>query len=260
MTKRYRAFTRLAQVYDLKGHDRFSIRMVEYTFRLLKKFHFRPERILDLCCGTGTAAVLFAEQGYEVTGLDASREMLAVAKEKAAEKKVKINLVRARLPEFNIRESRNRLRQFDLVTSYFDSLNYILKEEELLDTFRGVAEHLRPGGLFIFDMNTARALQFLWGDKIYAGIRPGIAWIWESLYFNQVRQADLRATCFVKKGKLWEMFEEIHTEKAYVNSVIKSGLRSAGFEILGFYDCFKFEKPDRKSNRIAVVARKREKP
>ncbi len=259
MTKIYRAYTRLAEVYDLKGHDRFSVQMVEYTFKLLKKFRFRPRRILDLCCGTGTAAVMFAEQGYDVTGLDGSREMLAVAKKKAMKKKVKIELLHERLPDFEIRERKNHLRRFDLITCYFDSLNYILKEDELRGAFRSVAKHLRPGGLFIFDMNTARALQFLWGDKTYAGIKPGIAWIWESLYYNRAHQADLRATCFVKKGKQWETFEEIHSEKAYSNSAIKEGLHSAHFEILAFYDCFKFRKPDKRSNRIAVVARIRPK-
>jgi SAM-dependent methyltransferase len=257
MPKIYRAFTRLAQVYDLKGHDRFSIRMVEYTFRLLKKFRFRPIRILDLCCGTGTAAIMFAEQGYQVTGLDVSREMLAVARKKALKKKLKVEFLQKRLPDFEIREGKKQLRQFDLITCYFDSLNYILSEDDLFASFHSASRHLRPGGLFIFDMNTARALQFLWGDKIYAGIKPGVAWIWESIYYIRARQADLRATCFVRTGKLWKMFEEIHCEKAYSNTVIKEGLRSAQFEILAFYDCFKFRRPDKNCNRIAVVARKK---
>ncbi len=257
MTRLYRPYTRLAEIYDLKGHDRFSIQMVEYTFRLLKQLHFRPRKILDLCCGTGTAAIIFTEQGYEVTGLDGSREMLAVARSKALKKRVSIKFVHQRLPHFDIMEMKNQPVQFDLITCYFDSLNYILKEDELRGTFVSAARHLRPGGLLIFDMNTASALKNLWGDKIYSGIKPGIAWIWESLHFEKAHQADLRTTCFVKKGKHWEMFEEIHTEKTYSNRTIRKGLRSAGFEVVKFYECMKFRGPTRKSFRIAVVARKK---
>jgi len=255
---RFKPYTRFARVYDLMGGDRFSTRMVEYTHRLLKKFRYHPKEVLDLCCGTGTAALLFAESGFAMTGLDRSEDMLREARHKAAARKLPLNLVHQALPNFAIKEKRGKiLKKFHLVTCFYDSLNYILEEKELAETFGNVNLHLKPDGLFIFDMNTPRALKFLWGAKVYAGCHSGIAWIWQSIYYDRAKTADLRATFFVQHGKHWQMFEEIHTEKAYNNSTIKKLLHRSGFEISGFYDCFKFHKPGSKSFRIAVVAQKK---
>src|SRR5712671_6733994 len=48
--------------------------------RLVRLAKGRPgERALDLCCGTGDVAFALARQGLDVTGLDFSAPMLAVA-------------------------------------------------------------------------------------------------------------------------------------------------------------------------------------
>jgi len=53
-----------------------------------------PSRILDLGCGTGSLAVLLAEAGHVVGGVDRSREMLAVARTKATAAGVRLDLTR----------------------------------------------------------------------------------------------------------------------------------------------------------------------
>jgi ubiquinone/menaquinone biosynthesis C-methylase UbiE len=52
-----------------------------------------PARILDLGCGTGSLAVLLAEAGHHVHGLDASPPMLAAARAKGAAAGVTVDLV-----------------------------------------------------------------------------------------------------------------------------------------------------------------------
>src|SRR5438067_9261066 len=47
-------------------------------------------RILDVGTGTGRAALLFARGGAYVTAVDASQEMLAIARQRAAEQRVKV--------------------------------------------------------------------------------------------------------------------------------------------------------------------------
>jgi len=51
-----------------------------------------PADVLDVACGTGSLAVLIAEDGYRVTGIDASPSMLAVARQKAREARVDLVL------------------------------------------------------------------------------------------------------------------------------------------------------------------------
>ena len=56
----------------------------ERVFPLLKDIagETLPDRakVLDLCCGTGQLAKVLTDKGYEVTGIDGSREMLRYAK------------------------------------------------------------------------------------------------------------------------------------------------------------------------------------
>lgn len=51
-----------------------------------------PASVVDLGCGTGSLAVLLAQAGYAVRGVDLSGRMLAVAKEKAEEAGVTVEL------------------------------------------------------------------------------------------------------------------------------------------------------------------------
>ena len=257
MRTKFKAYTRFAEVYDLMGGDRFSEQMVEYTFSLLKKFRYQPRTILDLCCGTGTAAIMFTEQGYDVTGLDGSEYMLTAARYKAKKKKLKIPFYHQKLPDFKIRQKKSKEPlKFDLITCFYDSLNYLLEEDQLAAAFRNVNRHLTEDGLFIFDMNTFRALKYIWGAKTYADSLDDIAWIWKTITYDRARLTDLRAIFFLEKGNRWERFEELHTERAYSNSTIRKCLRHSGFEIPGFYDCFKNRKPTAKTTRIAVAAKK----
>ena len=251
-----RPYKRFAEVYDTMEADEHSIRMVEYTRRVIRKFKVQATSGLDLCCGTGTALKLLSDEGLMMSGLDQSAEMLARAKEKLRGRP--ISLYRQSLPRFKITDDhiKGRYYRFGVVTCFYDSLNYLLTQRDLQAAFRSVYAHLEPGGFFIFDMNTEEALKVLWGDVVYSGVRDDLAWIWRNEYDETKKSADICATFFVKKGRGWERFDEVHTERAYENGVIKRLLKEAGLQIKGFYRCYTFERPTRKTNRIAVVAKR----
>jgi len=50
---------------------------------IAKEFIAREDKVLDLGCGTGSLAILCAAKGAEVTGIDLSAKMLAIARRKA---------------------------------------------------------------------------------------------------------------------------------------------------------------------------------
>jgi len=251
-----RPYTEFARVYDLMGADRHSAKMVEYTFKIFRKFNIKAAGGLDLCCGTGTAIALFLDQGLPMSGLDQSASMLAAAAKKLKGRKVK--LYQKSLPKFRILQNGDsrKVRTFDLITCFYDSLNYLKNARELKGAFRSIYSHLNKDGWFIFDMNTPAALKILWGGQVYADARDDLAWVWRNSYHQKTTSATLHVTFFVKRGKLWERFDEEHTERAYDNKTVLKLLREVGFEIKGFYRCFSFEKPRKGTYRICVAVRR----
>lgn len=245
-------YRHLSKVYDQMQADRFSARMAEYTIELLRKLKRSPKRVFDLCCGTGTASVLFAERGLEVVGLDRSQDMLKIARKKIDSKKLAVRLYRRALPRFDLPQN---LPRFDLAVSYYDSLNYQILKNDLQRTFRGVHNLLEPRGIFIFDMNTAWTLENIW-TRTNARVREDSAWFWKAEYRPAKKIAELQTTMFVKKNNRWDRFDELHVERGYEISELEQMLRQAGMKVLAVYDCFKFVKPTEETPRIALVAQR----
>jgi trans-aconitate methyltransferase len=96
------------------------------------------ERILDLGCGTGQLTQKIAELGAEVTGLDASPEMIGQARQNYPQ--LRFVLQDAAKMEF--------VQAFDAVFSNA-ALHWMLDAEGVA---RGVARALRPAGRFVAEM------------------------------------------------------------------------------------------------------------
>ena len=100
--------------------------------------------VLDLCCGPGRHAVEFAQQGFAVTGVDASLFLLKQAIMKAAG--TVVEWVHSDMREFR------REASFDLACNLFTSFGYSSDEEENLRVLRNLFDSLRQGGTLVMDM------------------------------------------------------------------------------------------------------------
>lgn len=98
------------------------------------------EQVLDAGCGTGHYSAWLTEQGAEVTGLDASREMLDVAADRHPEV--------ARYLQADLREPLSDLDdgEFDLVVSQL-TLEHV---EDWSQPMAEFARVLKPGGVLVF--------------------------------------------------------------------------------------------------------------
>jgi SAM-dependent methyltransferase len=126
-------------LYEEKDYEA-ECDLVERVFAQYGQGDFRS--ILDLGCGTGNHAYPLARRGYEVVGVDRSEAMLALAREKGAGVSFELG---------DIRDVRLG-REFDAVLVLFAVLGYLHADVDVLAALRTAREHLRPGGLLLFDV------------------------------------------------------------------------------------------------------------
>lgn len=241
------AFTEVAPYYDDLMATVPYQRWVDYVERLLKKFDACPRDVLDLCCGTGAVGREMLRRGYEVVGVDLAEGMVRGC----AQHRPPLPAVVMDARALGLSEA-----SFDLVVSLYDSLNYITDPEGLASCFRGVAHALRPDGLLIFDLNTARAL----GSGLFTqdNLRSGepLLFRWES-HWDEGRKLCRVDMWFRWRGEGEKAeFRETHYERAYEDDEVRDMLEAARLNVLAVYDAYSFRPLSRLSNRLYYVARK----
>jgi 2-polyprenyl-3-methyl-5-hydroxy-6-metoxy-1,4-benzoquinol methylase len=100
--------------------------------------------LLDLACGTGRMAIPMAAQGYEVTGVDVVPEMIAWARQKAAQQDIAIDWVVADARTFSLEQ------RFGLIYMLANAFQFFLTRADQEAMLASVREHLRPDGCFLF--------------------------------------------------------------------------------------------------------------
>lgn len=141
-----KAYSFFAKVYDVFMNDIPYVDWLDGIEAYMERRNIQCHRVLELGCGTGRFTALLAADGYEVTGLDLSEAMIKVAKKKPFGKR--ISYVCSDMRNFNLG------KKFDVVISVCDSMNYLLNNDDMCNTFLSVGKHLEKGGYFIFDLKT----------------------------------------------------------------------------------------------------------
>jgi len=140
-----------SKFYDLlyvnKPYQQESI----FVDTLIKQYGTQSETktLLELGCGTGRHAYYLAEQGYEVHGVDQSSFMLEMAGNFFAS--APENLRKSVFFEQADIRQLSLKKQFDVAISLFHVMSYQITNLDLASTFQSVKNHVKPGGLFIFD-------------------------------------------------------------------------------------------------------------
>ncbi|MDR1800518.1 MAG: class I SAM-dependent methyltransferase [Lachnospiraceae bacterium] len=251
-----------AKVYDLFMDD---IPYDEWAQRILISLMHRgivKGRLADLACGTGSMTRALSLYGFDMIGVDSSKEMLSVAYD--------INLKEMQsgeddenIPQNNkgrivlIQQDLRSLRfdsPVDAAICVCDSINYITPEE-LVKVFASVKSIIRPGGAFLFDFNTDYNYRKIIGDGTIAEVRDVASFIWENEYNVFKHENHAHLTFFVEaENELYRRFEEDHIQYGYRCRDINAALESVGFKDIVFYDDYTEAEALEDSERVYTEA------
>lgn len=210
--------TDFARIYHERW-SRFAAEQAPRIVRLLRRHGIRRGRVADLACGTGVLAAALSRAGYDVVGIDASPAMLRIARRVAPKAAFRLG-------------SFTDVPPCDAVLCTFDALNY-LGRSRLAAVFRAVARALRPGGVFLFDMNTLHGLRRQWrGVRVHRSRD----WLVTLDLSTRGRRGFFTITGFVRDGRRWRRFVEPHVERGYTVAEIRRCARGWRLRRLGGYD------------------------
>lgn len=223
------SYTSLAPVYDRLNAD---IDYAGWADFIEKQFAAHGSKavssVLDLACGTGSMTVELARRGYDMTGIDLSEDMLAVARAKCDGEHFRhsVLLVRQNMAEFELYGT------VDAIICCLDSLNYLTDTASLARTFAHVHNYLEPDGLFVFDMNAPAKFETVYADNSYILEDDGILCAWQNSYNKKTKLCDFYLSIFLEDnhGK-WCRFDEEQRERCYSLRTVKRLLSGNGFDL-----------------------------
>lgn len=246
------SYTSLAECYDeFTGDVRYSL-WADYLTGLFDKYSDKDgvHDVLDLACGTGSLSVILAERGFEVIGTDASEDMLAEAQSKA--------WTVSGTPPMFLHQSMEEIDLYgtvDAAVCCLDSINYLTSRELLSQAFSRLKFFIRPGGLFIFDVNTDAKFRNLDGS-VFLRENEDFFCTWSAEYDKDSRLCTFFYDIFKNCGELWSREQEEHTERAHSYDEIKNALENAEFSLLTVFGELSENPPADDEQRIFYVARR----
>lgn len=206
-------------------------------------------RLLDLGCGPGIYAEMFAERGFSVKGLDLSPRSIAYAKSSAEEKGFNIEYVCGNYLETGFGGP------YDVITLIYCDFG-VLKGEDRKALLKKVRDALVPGGTFIFDAltpvqyegreentNWSYCSGGFWSEKPYACL------------YSFLRYDECRTYCDkfviiedggVRRFNIWN--------HAFTPQELREDLRSAGFARTDIYGVIAGAEYTYVSNTICAAA------
>ena len=251
---KFHQFGILAQYYDILNYNADYKKVADYIEDVFTLYKIKPRLVLDLACGTGNLTVELAKRGYDMTGIDLSADMLSAAFNKAAGHN--ILWLNQDMCAFELYGT------VDAVACCFDSLNYILDEENIRKCFALVYNYLNPGGVFVFDVNSKYRFESVYASNNFVLETDRVFCSWQNYYDKKNKTCDFDITLFaLQQEGYYKRYEEIQREKYHGVEFLEKSLIDAGFEDFNlFYDFsvnLKYSEKNKKRERICFSALKK---
>ena len=213
-----------ARFYDRVEQDA-PVRSARWVSDRISRYRPGARDVLELGCGTGAVLAALPSDLIKV-GVDRAPAMLDQARRTGVDAELhEADLTRLALG-----------RRFDVVVCVFDTLNHVPDRSGWTAAFAVAASHLRPGGLFLLDLNTTGRLAEL------AGAQP---WVYDfdgNTLIVDVRESgadgvvwDIRVFEPAEDGR-FTLTHELIEQLGVPLGEVAVMLESAGLELLECHD------------------------
>ncbi|MFD1358269.1 class I SAM-dependent DNA methyltransferase [Fictibacillus halophilus] len=244
------SYQQFAYLYDELMADAPYSKWLSFIKNAVSAYHPNTIRLLDVGCGTGSIPILLAKEGFEVTGVDLSSNMLMVAKEKAENENVALSLFQQDMRDLE------GLGSYDCVTILCDSLNYILTEEDVKQTFLSAWNHLEPNGLFLFDVHSLHKVNDIFIGNTFGSNNEELSYIWQCYQGEYVNSVEHDLSFFILNKDNYDRYDELHIQRTFSAKDYSKWLKECQFEVLSITADFEDQNPKEQSERILFIAKK----
>ena len=243
-----------SQYYDLLYSDKDYIGEVEYVDSMIRNANNNAKTLLDMGCGTGKHAELFCDKGYIVHGIDLSEDMLKIAETRRNGKEENLSFSHSNISELNLD------KKFDAVVSLFHVMSYQNSNNELIKAFEVARDHLKDGGIFIFD--------FWYGPAVLTDLpvtrvkrlvneKIKVTRLAESVIHSEENIVDVNFDIFIEDLDSKEIIEkeELHKMRYFFDTELDLICKQVGFEIKQKYEWMSDKNPDFNSWNVVWIVK-----
>lgn len=221
-----------ARFYDVLVYDREEVEagereitFLEWTFR---QCPLEVNHILDVGCGSGRFLIPLTRKGYNVTGLDISKDMLEECARRLKKQNLRTDLIHQDLKTMDFDSKFDALLCMDSVISYF------LETEEIINILKRFHRALRPQGVLIIEnWNMFAQWELLGPPRSYVHVndknKNKVEWEERSWYdtFTSIFHTEIRGVVHEEGGSYPFHHEEVL--RATTVGEMSVYLKEAGF-------------------------------
>jgi SAM-dependent methyltransferase len=233
-----------AQYYDiaLRRDVRPEVDFVQEVYR--RHAGAEATSVLEIGCGPGYHAREFARRGLRSVGLDYSAPMLQLAQEQAAEEGASVEWLVADMRDFLLEQP------VDMAVVYFDGIDALHENADLVRHLRVVADNLTSNGLYIIDCTHPRECSYRhYGDYHYSGERDGtkvdIYWATNEPVIDPVTGvAEVGLEVHIQQNGHTEIIKDVAHERCFTPQEINLLTElSDVFQIVAWYGDYDVNQP-----------------
>lgn len=218
-------------------YDRWENRLID--LRKLIQNETQSPLHLDIACGTGTLIQRLSKYGWNSIGIDISPAMIYTAKQLYPYIPTLVGDM-CSLP-FN--------NSFNIISCLFDSINFLLDEEDIYRSIYSMASCIKENGIIYFDCVTEQMVKQYYNDCQWKENYKDFKTVWDSSYNPSTKTATLS---ILVQGKGWTVVRQ----RIYPTNVYLNAIKEAGLTLLASVDAHTWDHIDSGTVRIDFICSK----